>query len=102
MERTGPQNDNWNIVWLVLEIVGDRTSKFDNSKVDYHVKYLQGRATNTALLRAHKLRDWLSNHAIGRAIRDTISWRVVLSITTSDDWLHDLMPHNINSVGNPW
>ena len=29
--------NRWQIGWLVLEVVGDRTSKFGRSKVDGHV-----------------------------------------------------------------
>ena len=35
--------------------------------------------------------DWLADHEIGRAICGTVSRLVVRSITTSDDWLHDLI-----------
>ena len=32
--------------------------------------------------------DWLGDHALGRAIRGTVSWLVVRSVTITDDWLH--------------
>ena len=51
---------------------------------------VQGRPINHAWSWADKSCDWICDHAIGRAIRGTVSRLVVRSITISDDWLHDL------------
>ena len=46
---------------------------------------VQRRTINHAWSWADKSRDWICDHAIGRAIRGTVSSLVVQSITISDD-----------------
>ena len=55
---------------------------------------VQGRTIKRAWSWAAKSHEWsgnwLGDHAIGRAICETVSRLVVRSITISYDWFHDL------------
>ena len=94
---------------LVLEVVGDRTSKFGSSRVGGHVQnsalivrsVVQDGTINRAWSWADKSRDWsgdsLGDHAIGRAIWTTVSRLAVRSIAISGDWLHDLKISRVTS-----
>ena len=97
--------NRWQIVRLILEVVGDRTSKFGRCKVDGQVQNFGPAITNRK--RSQTDRTWLCDQsctvlssiardcvltslATGLATDWATMWLVVRFITISDEWLHNL------------
>ena len=63
------------MVRLVLEVMGDRTSKFVRNKADGHVQNSGPAITNRVWSWADQSGDWLGDHALKRVVQPVaICW----------------------------